>query len=111
VSLVRDGRGLRQLPPDTTTPPASLPAAAPSSTRSTTTAAQPQEVVIAAGDNLWEVAARQLAMLTGRSRADIADADIARYWIEVCEANRAQLRSGDPNLIFPGERVVLPPIS
>jgi hypothetical protein len=70
-----------------------------------------QQVVVAPGDNLWEVAARQLAARTGRDRIDIADGDIAPYWIEVCEANRAQLRSGDPNLIFPGERLVLPPIN
>ncbi len=37
------------------------------------------------------------------------DATIARYWQAVIAANRTTLRSGDPNLIFPGELVTLPP--
>lgn len=122
VSLVRDGRGLRQLPPDTTAPTSSPPAAplAPTATRApappptTAPAVAPEpshEIVIVAGDNLWELAARHLAALGGRIRSEVTDAEIAPYWVRVCDENRAQLQSGDPNLIVPGERVVLPPIS
>jgi hypothetical protein len=111
VSLVRDGRGLRQLPPATTTPPAPPPAAAAPPSTPTGAVTPPNEVVVAAGDNLWELAARQLAMLGGRARGDVADREIAPYWARVCDENRSRLESGDPNLIYPGERVVLPPIS
>jgi hypothetical protein len=43
--------------------------------------------------------------------ADVADTEVAPYWVAVCERNRATLTSGDPNLIFPGEVVTLPAIS
>ncbi len=36
------------------------------------------------------------------------DSTIARDWQAVIAANRATLRSGNPNLIFPGELVALP---
>jgi hypothetical protein len=35
-------------------------------------------------------------------------AEITPVWVEVIAANRDRLRSGDPDLIFPGEIVVLP---
>jgi hypothetical protein len=54
------------------------------------------------GDNLWRIAAAHL---------DTTDDDvIVCYWRRVVAANRATLRSGDPNLIFPGELVDLPPL-
>jgi hypothetical protein len=56
--------------------------------------------VVVAGDNLWTIAAARL----GTHRA----ADIAPYWRRVVERNRPTLRSGDPNLIHPGELVALP---
>jgi hypothetical protein len=66
--------------------------------------------VVAAGDNLWLLAARHLATVSGRSVDDVADGEVAPYWVRVCDTNRARLASGDPNLVFPGERVVLPPV-
>ena len=33
-----------------------------------------------------------------------------RYWSVVCDANRATVRSGDVNLIYPGELWCLPPV-
>ena len=68
-------------------------------------------LVVAPGDNLWELAARRIATATGRERADVTDAEIAPAWIALCDRNRATLRSGDPNLVFPGEVVVFPPVS
>ena len=47
----------------------------------------------------------------GSHRPTVADAEIAPYWVAVCERNRAALASGDPNLIFPGEVVTLPALS
>jgi hypothetical protein len=55
------------------------------------------------GDNLWTIAAAHL-------RAHGSLDGVAPYWRQVIAANRATLRSGDPNLIFPGEIVTLPPI-
>ena len=67
------------------------------------------EVVVVAGDNLWELAARHLASTSARARADVRDAEVAPYWARVCDVNRDHLASGDPNLVYPGERVLLPP--
>ena len=36
-------------------------------------------------------------------------AEITPYWRRVIVANAGGLRSHDPNLIYPGERIVLPP--
>jgi hypothetical protein len=66
--------------------------------------------VVEPGDNLWALAATRLASATGRTRADVPDDEIARYWTAVCDGNRARLVSGDPSVIFPGEVVTLPPV-
>jgi hypothetical protein len=56
------------------------------------------------GDNLWSIAAADL-----RERDPAAEpAEIARYWRRVVAHNAASIRSGDPDLIFPGETIVLP---
>jgi nucleoid-associated protein YgaU len=62
-------------------------------------------VVVRAGDNLWVLAQRALEHGTD----DAQPGEIAPYWKRVIAANAATLRSHDPDLIFPGERVVLPP--
>ena len=67
-------------------------------------------VTVVVGDNLWWIAARQLAAATGRDRASLSDEEIARYWVGVCEHNRPRLISGDVNLIYPGEVVELPAV-
>ena len=64
-------------------------------------------VVVVAGDHLWAIAQRHLEDIKG-STPD--DAVTARYWRRVIDANRERLRSGDPDLIYPGETVLLPPI-
>ena len=64
--------------------------------------------VVGPGDNLWVIAARQLAA-PGRSVAAVPAAEIAPYWHGLIERNGPHLRSGDPNLIFPGEVIELPP--
>jgi hypothetical protein len=113
---VRDGRGrISQLPPDTTGPPApvSVPAPVPAPAAPAPVAAPsplPSEVVVDSGDSLWELAARRLAEASRRDRSDVSDAEIAPYWVRVCDANRARLVSGDVDLVYPGERVVLPPL-
>jgi nucleoid-associated protein YgaU len=62
------------------------------------------------GDNLWDIAAAHLAEATGRPAQALTDGEIASYWLRLMAANRGLLRSGNPNLIFPGERVICPPV-
>ena len=83
----------------TTSPPARPDPAAPA-------AAAPSAHLhtVVAGDNLWTIAAAELARQIGRT----AEADVRDYWLQVIEANRGRLISGDPNLIYPGESIVCP---
>lgn len=65
------------------------------------TTAGPDSVVVVEGDHLWKISERRL----GPSSPDKL---IAPYWREVIEVNTPRLRSGDPDLIYPGEVVELP---
>lgn len=60
------------------------------------------------GDNLWDISATHLASASGRS--DLTDADIAPYWARVVAANADHVRSGNPDIIQPGEVIQLPSI-
>ncbi len=62
------------------------------------------------GDNLWTISRDHLAQVTERPASELSDHAIAAYWLRVIAANRDSLRSGDPDLIFPGESVRLPPV-
>lgn len=66
------------------------------------------EHVVQPGECLWSIAADELALTTARTRDAIADAEVAAYWVELMAANHGRLASGDPNLIYPGEVVLLP---
>jgi hypothetical protein len=104
---VRDGRAaptsVVQAP--STRAPTPAPAAPSAGVSLTATT-----VTVGPGDDLWRLAATRLAAATNRPRADLADAEIARYWVAVCEANRGVVRSGDVNLVYPGEVLVLPAV-
>jgi hypothetical protein len=85
---VRTGHSVDAPPAPTSPPPppaASPPASAPGGTHR-----------ISPGEHLWSIAA---------SRA----ADVAPYWRRLVALNRPHLRSGDPNLVYPGETIELPP--
>ena len=69
-----------------------------------TSAGSPDSVVVRQGDHLWKISARAL----GR---DSSDSAVAPYWVEVVDVNRPRLRSGDPDLIYPGEMILLPSFS
>ena len=60
---------------------------------------------VAAGDNLWTIAERTLADAQGRQPSA---AEICGYWQELIDRNHDRLRSGDPDLIYPGELLELP---
>lgn len=65
------------------------------------------EVIVSPGDSMWTLAETHLAATWGRPPTD---AETAPYWVDVVEANRSRIRSGDPDLIFPGETIMLPPV-
>jgi LysM domain len=99
---VRDGRAIEAVPdlsptPPTTTPPPAPPAPDPPPVP----AEPPRQHVVAPGDSLWTIAVRQVA----------DDGDVTPYWTRLVDANRHTLRSGNPNLIHPGEVVELPPLA
>ena len=66
---------------------------------------QSTTVTVAGGDHLWKLSEARLFEVLGR---EPEDSEVSPYWRTVIEANRDRLRSGDPNLIYPGEEVVLP---
>ena len=109
---VRDGRGLDSLPADAAPPPeqASVPSRLDVPEPPTAQPVDQGTVVVTTGDNLWDLSAAALARAMGRERASLGNDEIARYWSVVCDANRASLRSGDVNLIYPGELIVLPSV-
>ena len=57
------------------------------------------------GDHLWKIARRTLTQEMDRPPTT---RQITSYWVELIEANRETIRSRDPNLIHPGERILLP---
>ncbi|MFQ5968236.1 MAG: LysM peptidoglycan-binding domain-containing protein [Acidimicrobiia bacterium] len=61
--------------------------------------------VVVKGDNLWRIACRQVRAETGGKPTS---SQIVPYWLELIELNRDRLRSGDPDLIYPGEELLLP---
>ena len=67
----------------------------------------PTEILVRPGDHMWSLAEQRLALVRGR---EVSDVEIAPYWLQVVGANLSRIRSGDPDLIFPGEILVLPPV-
>ncbi|MGH8952868.1 MAG: LysM peptidoglycan-binding domain-containing protein [Acidimicrobiia bacterium] len=63
-------------------------------------------VVVEPGDHLWKISEAHVDSLLGRSAQP---EEVAPYWLTVIEVNRDQLQSGDPDLIYPGEEIKLPP--
>lgn len=62
-----------------------------------------REVVVAPDDTLWSIAAARLGPAVG-------DRQIATYWPRLYDAN-VDVVGADPDLIEPGQRLVLPPVS
>ncbi len=63
--------------------------------------AGPVEVVVVRGDNMWKLAQRRIEEVSPHSA-------VSPYWRTVVEANRGSIRSGNPDLIYPGEILELP---
>lgn len=98
-------------PPDLAPPDAAMPEVAPP--RAPDLPSPPgrpgRTVTVVSGDHLWGIAARALAAARATSPDALATHDLARYWADTVAANRATVRSGDPDLIHPGEVIRLPP--
>ena len=73
----------------------------------TPTEALPIPYTVARGDNLWSIADGWVRQQTTQ---EITDADVTPYWRSLIAANLRTLRSGDPNLIYPGEILQLPAV-
>jgi nucleoid-associated protein YgaU len=61
--------------------------------------------VVAPGDNLWSIAERTLSTYLGTSPKPT---QVDPFWRQIVRLNIPELRSGDPDLIHPGEVVTLP---
>lgn len=62
------------------------------------------------GDNLWRLATHKLAAATGLPPQELGHDEITAYWQRLVQANASSLASGDPDLIRPGETLLLPPV-
>ncbi len=80
--------------------PARLPVAISDGESATT-------VVVAKGDHLWKISGYYLNGVLGRPATNV---EITPYWRRVIATNRTNLKSGDPDLIYPGEVVTLPAV-
>lgn len=87
--------------------PHELPAVPPPEVAPPRTSAA-RTVTVVAGDHLWSIAARALADARALPVGSLPARDVAPYWLAVVRANAPHLRSGDPDLIHPGEVVRLP---
>jgi nucleoid-associated protein YgaU len=61
-------------------------------------------VVVEKGDHLWSISSRHVSDSS-------PETPVGPYWRRVVTVNTPNLRSGDPDLIYPGEVVELPEIS
>ncbi len=67
---------------------------------------QPERIhTVMRGDNLWTIAEGELERRLGRRPTE---PEISAYWRNILAVNRDELRSGDPDLIYPGESIRLP---
>ena len=91
---------------------AASPVAAPTPDPATTLDAGPARAiapdgvhVVQPGDHLWSIAEQELAQLG----APTDERSVATYWRTLVETNRDRLVDpDDPDLILPGQRIVLP---
>lgn len=65
----------------------------------------PTVVTVMKGDHLWKISKRHLEL---RLAHQPDNHEITPYWHTVISENLERLRSGDPDLIYPGELIQLP---
>ncbi|HUP70374.1 MAG TPA: hypothetical protein VM142_11230 [Acidimicrobiales bacterium] len=84
-------------------PPAPVSVPKPDTAKATSAATY----LVQPGDNFWKIAQHELAKATGRPAEALNAKEVGRYWIQLVEKNRHTIRSGNPNLIYPGEAITL----
>lgn len=75
------------------------------SSPTTSEQAQGNSYTVASGDNFWNIASNHLNSTLGRQPTN---QEVTNYWIQLVEANKGTIKSGNPNLIYAGEVVTLP---
>jgi hypothetical protein len=93
------------LPPDPEPAPAPAPVPAPVPDRVATAAPAAEEWTVAPGESFWSIAEDVVAERSAQPPSDDA---IAAYWRVLVDANRGRLVAGDPDVIWAGQRLVLP---
>lgn len=94
--------------PDPSPPGSDQPATTPPTPTPSPSSAPERRVRVAPGDHLWGIARTEVARRRGIAPQDTATGEVAAYWRRVVQVNEARLRSGDADLLFPGEDVILP---
>lgn len=95
----------------TTTSPPAPPPAAETSTSPPAPAAAPQAtaseeiVVVTPGSSCWSLAEEALTDRLGRPPSE---PEVRRLWALVVAANMDRFSTGDPDLIFPGQELLIP---
>lgn len=64
--------------------------------------------VVSPGDSMWTITVRHLSEQLG---VEPSNGQISEVWRVVMDLNRHSIRSGDVDLIFPGEELLLPNVS
>jgi hypothetical protein len=105
LAPVRDGRVAAAPAPAPEVGPVQLFAPAPPAPRLVEVPGRVRHVV-APGESLWTIAEDRV-----RATSHDDPASVERYWQAVCEVNRERLRSGDVNVVHPGEDLDLPPVA
>lgn len=58
---------------------------------------------VVAGESMWTIAA-------ATAGSEAPESEVAEYWAAVRDANADRVSSGDPDLIYPGELLTMPPM-
>lgn len=97
-------RPAEQHPP---APPA-IPAPAPPPTLGSAPGTPVDRHVVTAGDHFWSLAHELVVEAKGSM---VAEREVARYWTVLVAANRDRLVvPGEPDLLFVGQELVIPPV-
>ena len=93
--------------PDPMPQPAETASTAPSGPVRAPAPVEPSMVVeVKPGDHLWGISERRVALTLGRQPTH---AEVHDYWLALLEANADRLvEQGNPNLVLPGQQLVLP---
>ena len=94
-------------PSSTVAPPPASPSITPAAPIGPRVSPEPATWVVQPGDHFWSIATATLRT----HDAAVTDDEVARYWRTLVDANRDRLVvPGNPDLVFAGQDLVLPPV-